>query len=95
MQNEQMELIIGKNLSDALTKNEALALISRIKNLREECEYIIPPVHITDEIKTDSNCYEIRRFNKLFLKQEVSNDRDSDELIDEIIINIDRVCKTI
>ena len=64
MQNEQLELIIGEDLSDVLTKNDATVLTSRIKKLRKERKYVIPPVHITDETKTDKNSYEIRISDK-------------------------------
>lgn len=93
MQNEQLKLIIGEDLSDMLAKDDAAILTNRIKNLRKECEYVIPSVHITDEIKTDKNSYEIRISDKLMLKQKVSKDKDFNLVIDEIIANLDKVCK--
>lgn len=92
MQNEQLELIIGEDLSDVLTKNDATVLTSRIKKLRKKCEYVIPLVHITDEIKIDKNSYEIRVSDKLILKKVVPENKDYNLLIDEIIANLDKVC---
>ena len=94
MQNKQLKLIIGEDLSDVLTKDDAAILTNRIKKLREEREYIIPTVHITDEIKIDKNSYEIRISDKLILKHEVSENKDYNLLIDEIIANLDKVCIT-
>ena len=92
MQNEQLELIIGEDLSDVLTKNDATVLTRRIKKLRKECEYVIPLVHITDEIKIDKNSYEIRVSDKLILKKVVPENKDYNLLIDDIIANLDKVC---
>ena len=93
MQNEQLKLIIGEDLADVLAKDDAAILTSRIRNLRKEREYVIPLVHITDEIKTDKNSYEIRISDKLIIKQEVPENKDCNLLIDEIILNLDKVCK--
>lgn len=93
MQNEQLELIIGENLAHELVKDDAIALVSRIKNLREQRDYTIPPVHITDEIKTGNNCYEIRVSDKTVVKQEITEYKNVDVLIDGIIANLDNVCK--
>ena len=93
MQDNQLELIIGENLASILTKDDAKLLGKNLKDLRKEKEYPIPLVHITDEIKTDKNSYEIRKHNKTILKH-TPQDKKEDTLIKEIITNIDNICKT-
>ena len=93
MENEKLELIIGKNLADVLVDNEASYLIENIRKLREESKHPIPLVYITDEIEINENSYEIRDFDKTTLKQVTPKNKELCNLTKDIIKNLSKICK--
>ena len=93
MKNNQLELIIGKNLAKILANNNANYLIKSIKKLREKSKHFIPEIHITDGIKIDENDFEIRFLNKILAKQNITQDKQLEKIIEEIIKNLNYVCE--
>ena len=91
---QTVKLFLGKDLAEILVKNEAIHLTDSIKELRKKNGgYIIPPVYITDEVKTAKDSYEIHIADKIILKERIPDNREENALIDKITKNLDKLCK--
>lgn len=72
----EVTLIIGADVSKVLQKDDFSLLKKSIADLREKNKTLIPPIHITDEIETDSNCYEIQIDGVQKLKSAASTENE-------------------
>ncbi len=77
-----IKLIIGEDLSKIVIEGNGEFIRGEIKKLREKTN--LPPVLITDEIKTDKNSFEIQVGDNLIIKKEVNLNQDKNALINTI-----------
>ena len=88
----EVTLILNEEIAEKVAQQEAFKLTNSIKNLRKESPFLIPPIHITDEIKIAAG-YEIRVDNKKVLEKKVLQDANEEDLVKIITADIEKICE--